>query len=424
MLRDRVVIVGASAAGVTAATVLRAEGHAGDIVLVGDESDMPYDRPPLSKQFLDGTWEEDRLALCNADQVRDAAIDLRLGVRAVGVDRAQRRVLTSAGGSIEYDILVIATGVRARMPGPWREVPGVLALRTLDHARELRTRLTTARRVVVVGAGFVGAEAAASIATRGLDVTLVDPLPFPMAGVLPAPIASMLLQTHLDHGVNVRCGVSVDELEFDRTGGLRGVRLSDGTREAAALVVVGLGATPNADWLDGSGLRIDGGVWCDEFCSAGPGIYAAGDIASWINPRFGTRMRIEHRLHASEQAAYVARSIVKRRDLEPFAPIPFFWSDQFDVRLQAFGYLSPAHQPRVIEGSLESRRFVATCADEGRITGVIGAGMPRQTRAARALVTSTADETRRRPIPPIGGAGQNPPATGNPTVTVGVPTGS
>jgi NADPH-dependent 2,4-dienoyl-CoA reductase/sulfur reductase-like enzyme len=392
MLRDRVVIVGASAAGVTAATVLRAEGHAGDIVLVGDESGMPYDRPPLSKQFLDGTWEEDRLALCNVNQLRGASIDLHLGVSAVGLDRPQQRVLTSADGSISYDVLVIATGVRARIPGAWRDVPGVLPLRTLDDARELRTRLGGARRAVVVGAGFVGAEAAASIARRSVEVTLVDPLPFPMAGVLPAPVASMLLQAHLDHGVNVRCGVSVDELEFDFTGGLRGVRLSDGSQEEADLVVVGLGATPNAEWLDGSGLRIDGGVWCDEFCSAGAGIYAAGDIASWINPRFGTRMRIEHRLHASEQASYVARSIVRQREIKPFAPIPFFWSDQFNVRLQAFGCISPTDDFHVIEGSLELRRFVATCSDEGRITGVIGAGMPRQTRAARALVMSAEDE--------------------------------
>jgi NADPH-dependent 2,4-dienoyl-CoA reductase/sulfur reductase-like enzyme len=392
MLRDRVVIVGASAAGVTAATVLRAEGHRGDIVLLGDESDLPYDRPPLSKQFLDGTWEEDRLALCNVEQLRDAAVDLRLGVSAVGLDREQRRVLTSAGDSIAYDVLVIATGVRARIPGPWRDVPGVVALRTLGDARELRTRLGEAPRVVVVGAGFIGAEAAASIATRGIDVTLVDPLPYPMAGVLPAPVASMLLQTHLDHGVNVRCGVSVDALDFSPTGQLRGVRLSDGTTEAADVIVVGLGAVPNADWLDGSGLRIDGGVWCDEFCSAGPGIYAAGDIASWINPHFGTRMRVEHRLHASEQAAYVARSIVKGREVGPFAPIPFFWSDQFGVRLQAFGHVSPSQDFLVVEGSLESRRFVATCSDEHRIMGVIGAGMPRQTRALRSLVSSAAGE--------------------------------
>jgi NADPH-dependent 2,4-dienoyl-CoA reductase/sulfur reductase-like enzyme len=392
MLRDRVVIVGASAAGVTAATVLRAEGHAGDVVLVGDESDIPYDRPPLSKQFLDGTWEEDRLALCSADQLRDAAIDLRLGVSAVGLDRAQRRVLTSTGDSIAYDVLVIATGVRARMPGPWRGMPGVLALRTLGEARELRTRLGQARRAVVVGAGFIGAEAAASIATRGIEVTLVDPLPFPMAGVLPAPVASMLLQTHLDHGVKVRCGVSVDALEFDRAGRLRGVRLSEGTQEPADVVVVGLGAVPNADWLDGSGLRIDDGIWCDEFCIAEPGIYAAGDIASWINNRFGARMRVEHRFHASEQAAYVARSIVKGREVEPFAPIPFFWSDQFDVRLQAFGHVSPRHEFRVVEGSLELRRFVATCSDEQRIMGVIGVGMPRQTRAVRSLVTSAASD--------------------------------
>jgi NADPH-dependent 2,4-dienoyl-CoA reductase/sulfur reductase-like enzyme len=391
MLTDRVVIVGASAAGVTAATVLRAEGHAGDIVLVGDESDMPYDRPPLSKQFLDGTWDQHRLALCNADQLRNAAIDLRLGVSAVGLDRAHRRVLTNAGDDIDYDVLVIATGVRARIPGRWRGVPGVLALRTLDDALELRTRLGEARRAVVIGAGFIGAEAAASIGVRGIDVTLVDPLSSPMAGVLPAPVASMLLRTHLDNGINVRCGVSVDELELDDTGRLRGVRLSDGTQEAADLVVVGLGSVPNADWLNESGLRIDGGVWCDEFCCAEPGIYAAGDVASWFNPRYGTRMRVEHRLHASEQAAYVARSIVKR-SAEPFAPIPFFWSDQFDVRLQAFGQVSPRYEFRVIEGSLESRRFVATCWDEGRVMGVIGVGMPRQTRAARALVTSVASE--------------------------------
>jgi NADPH-dependent 2,4-dienoyl-CoA reductase/sulfur reductase-like enzyme len=239
--------------------------------------------------------------------------------------------------------------------------------------------------VVVVGAGFIGAEAAAVIAGPGRVVTLVDPLPFPMARVLPMELAASFADAHRERGVDVRCGVAVDEvLEADRR--VSGVRLSDGTELAADIVIVGLGATPNTDWLHGSGVPAQDGVICDERCRAADHVYAAGDVASWINPRYGERMRVEHRLHAAEQAGYVARAIAHDGASEPFAPIPFFWSDQFDLRVQAYGHLRPDDHVSVIEGSLDDRKLVATCTRDGRVVAVVGINMPGQLRQARELV--------------------------------------
>jgi NADPH-dependent 2,4-dienoyl-CoA reductase/sulfur reductase-like enzyme len=368
--------------------VVRALRHArydGDVVMVGDEHHLPYDRPPLSKQILSGEWDEDRVWMCDKAALEGLRVELRAGVRASGLDTTARRITLATGEELDYTDLVIATGLRPRLPKSWAAIRGVSVLRTLDDVRLLRSHLREATNVVIVGAGFIGAEAAAVIATPERTVTIIDPLPLPMAGALPSELGSMLEAAHREHGVDVRCGLAVDEvLATDRR--VTGVRLSNGSTLEADLVIVGLGATPNTDWLADSGVPVEDGVICDEHNRACDHVFAAGDVASWINPRFGTRMRVEHRMHAAEQAAHVARTIAEDGATEPFAPTPFFWTDQFDLRVQAFGHLHPGDAFTVIDGSFEERKLLATSTREGRVVAVVGVNMPRETRAARALI--------------------------------------
>jgi NADPH-dependent 2,4-dienoyl-CoA reductase/sulfur reductase-like enzyme len=385
----RTVIVGASVAGLAAALGLRDSGYTGDVVLLGDEPHLPYDRPPLSKQILTGEWDADRLWLCDPARLEQFEISHRSGSQAVGLNAESREISLSSGGTIGYTDLIIATGVRPRIPAAWASLDGVTVLRTLDHALSLRHRLREATHVVVIGAGFIGAEVAASVTGLGHAVTIVDPLPFPMARVLPPALGAMLAREHAARGVQLHCGVSVRDLEAtDRR--VTGIWLSDGRRLEADLVVVGLGSTPNTEWLAGSGIPLVEGVFCDEHCRAADHVYAVGDVASWVNPRFG-RMRLEHRMHAAEQAEHVARTIASGGATDPFAPIPFFWSDQFGMRLQAYGDVRPTDEFTVIEGSIEGQRLVGACARDGRIVAILAVNMPRHARLAQTLIGEAAD---------------------------------
>jgi NADPH-dependent 2,4-dienoyl-CoA reductase/sulfur reductase-like enzyme len=383
---SRVVIIGASVAGFTTARELRAAGYRGQVVLIGNEPHLPYDRPPLSKQVLSGQWTEERVWLCDHRQLATQAIELRLGVTAMSLDPAAHRVQLSTGDHLDYDDVVVATGGRPRVPKPWAEIDGVCVLRTLDDVRSLRSRLATAATAVIIGAGFIGSEAASVIAASPSAVVLVDPLPMPMAGAMPPQLGAIVADAHRAAGVDLRLGVAVDEIvSVDRQ--MAGVRLTDGSHIEAELAIVGLGSTPNVEWLHGSGVPVNDGVICDVHCQALKNVYAAGDVASWENQRFGARMRVEHRMHAAEQAAFVARMIVAGGDHnEPFAPIPFFWSDQFDLRIQAFGHIRPDDGFTVIEGSFADRRLVATCTRNQKVVGVLGVNAPRAARTARALI--------------------------------------
>jgi 3-phenylpropionate/trans-cinnamate dioxygenase ferredoxin reductase component len=380
----RTVIVGASAAGLATARGLRQFGYEEEVVLVGDEDHLPYDRPPLSKQVLSGDWAEEAIWMCTRAELDDQGIQLRTGIGANGVDVGARSLRLANGERLAFDDLVIATGVRPRLPASWAGIDGVSTLRTIDDVRRLRAALEDAADVVIIGAGFIGAEAAAVIRTMDRVMTVVDPLPLPMAGALPPPVAELVAAVHRENGVDLRCGVAVRELVCS-DGRVTAVVLTDDTQLKADLVIVGLGATPNTEWLADSGLPLDNGIVCDQYCRVGEHVYAAGDVASWLNVRFRARMRVEHRLHAAEQGGYVARAIAERC-AEPFAPIPFFWSDQFDLRIQAFGQLRPSDRLTVIDGSTEDRRFVATCVRDERVCAVLGVNMPKQTRAAQALI--------------------------------------
>ncbi|MDX3712379.1 NAD(P)/FAD-dependent oxidoreductase [Streptomyces europaeiscabiei] len=374
----RILVVGASAAGLAAAETLRREGYDGTLTLVGDEPYAPYDRPPLSKQLLAAEWDTDRLTLRTTAHLDGLDLDLRLGTAATGLDLTERQVRLADGDSVPYDGLVIATGVRPRrLPGE-----GAHVLRTLDDALTLREQLTPGTRLVVVGAGFLGAEAAAVAWRLGVKVTLLEPAPVPLAHAVGGEVGAVLSRAHLDHGVDLRTGVTVTEVTED------GVRLADGGTVEADEVLVAIGSLPNTEWLADSGLAVGDGVLCDKYCEAARNVYAAGDVARWHNPLFGVSMRVEHRTNAAEQGMAVARNLLGPETRKPFAPVPYFWSDQYDMKVQAYGHLQGHDEVAVVDGDLADRRFVAVYRTDDRVTGALAVGMPpkaiRQWRQAIA----------------------------------------
>jgi NADPH-dependent 2,4-dienoyl-CoA reductase/sulfur reductase-like enzyme len=244
-------------------------------------------------------------------------------------------------------------------------------LRSLDDALRLRSRLGPGKRLVVVGAGFLGAEAAAVARSLGCEVTMLEPAPVPLAHAIGAEVGRVLSEAHREHGVDLRTGVTVAAVTDE------GVRLADGTLVEADEVLVAIGSLPNTEWLAGSGLTVADGVVCDEFSCAAPGVYAAGDVARWHNPLFDVSMRIEHRTNAAEQGMAVARNLLLASpSRKPFAPVPYFWSDQYDMKIQAYGYLRAHDEVRVVEGDLEARRFVAAYRRGDRLAGALAVGMP------------------------------------------------
>jgi NADPH-dependent 2,4-dienoyl-CoA reductase/sulfur reductase-like enzyme len=374
---QRIVVVGASAAGLAAAETLRREGFAGAVTLIGDEPHPPYDRPPLSKQILAGEWDVDRLQLRTRAALDGLGLDLRLGVAAVGLDTNQREVLLADGCHVPYEGLVIATGVRPRrLPGGAGRV-----LRSLNDARALKERLKQGQRLIVVGAGFLGAEVAAVARGLGVAVTLLEPAPVPLAHAVGEEIGRIFTQAHRDNGVELQTGVVVTEVTAN------GVRLGDGTEIEADEVLVAIGSLPNTEWLDKSGLALDDGLVCDEYSAAAPGVYGAGDVARWHNPLFGTAMRIEHRTNATEQGIAAARNLLRPDAPKPFGPVPYFWSDQYDMRIQAYGYLRGHDEVSFVEGDPRERRFIAAYRGGDRLVGALTVGMPpRRLRAWRQAV--------------------------------------
>jgi NADPH-dependent 2,4-dienoyl-CoA reductase/sulfur reductase-like enzyme len=391
-----IVVVGGSLAGLRAAEELRRQGFDGTITVVGDEPHRPYDRPPLSKQVLAGAWGRDQIDLTvMADGGVDALdLDWRLGTRAVSLDVAER-TLTLAGaetGRMSFDGLVIATGATPRTLPGHGDLAGIHTLRTLDDCLTVRSVLDAEpRRVVVVGAGFIGAEVAATCRTRGLDVTLIEALPVPLERAVGADVGALTADIHRDHGVDVRLGVGVARI--DGAERVEQVQLADGTVLEADLVVVGVGVAPNTGWLEGSGLALDNGVVCDAACLAAPGIVAAGDVARWPSPRFGAALRVEHWDNAVTMGEHAARTLLAGDSAGPYDPVPWFWSDQYDRKIQLAGWASGADEMQVVDGSFAERRFAAIYRKGERIAGVLAMNRPRQVAIYRKLIEANAGWT-------------------------------
>jgi len=375
-LPERVVIVGGSLAGVRAAQSLRLNGFDGQVVLIGEETHVPYDRPPLSKEVLTGSWEPEAAFLEIPGGLESLDLELRLGQGATGLDVERRRVLLEGSDTVGFDVVVIATGARPRMLRGYgeggRTLPrGAFTLRTLDDCLAIRTALAAQPRVVVVGAGFIGSEVAASCRQRGLDVTLVEMLDVPLGNVLGVRAGAALAQLHRDHGVRVITGVGVAEIEGEDQ--VDAIRLTDGTRVGADVVVLGVGVAPNTEWLSASGLAIDDGVVCDSGCQTAPGVYAAGDVARWTNPRFGMSMRVEHWSNAVEQGMYLGRRIMDPSGAVtgPFESVPFFWSDQYNTKIQFVGTTLGAEQSDVVHGRLDSTEAMVVYHRSGTVVGAL-----------------------------------------------------
>lgn len=385
-----VVVVGASLAGLRACEAFREEGFSGRIVLVGAEGHLPYDRPPLSKEILQGKWEPDKITLRRGG-LDDLDLDFRRATRAASLDPAARVVTLDDGEKLPYDGLVVATGARVRRLGMAEGFEGVHYLRSLDDALALRADLDAAAlrgapRVAVIGAGFIGCEVAASCRQRGLDVTVIEPLAAPMVRALGRHLGGLAALLHRDNGVDMRCATTVTAIEGkDRVERLR---LSDGRVLAVDVLVIGVGVQAETTWLEGSGLELEDGVICDEYCSAAPGIVAAGDVARWKSARRGGfQVRVEHWTHASAQGRAAALRLLRGADgVEPYDPVPYVWTDQFGVKIQMAGHPSPDDEVHKVDGSFEEFRFVALFAREGRLTGVVGMRRPRLVMEYQAML--------------------------------------
>ncbi|MEV8343621.1 NAD(P)/FAD-dependent oxidoreductase [Streptomyces niveus] len=377
-----VLVVGACAAGLTTVEALRRHGYRGKVTVLGEETHPPYDRPPLSKQVLAGTWQPDRAQLRPREVLSALDADFILGDPAVGLDAVTRTVRTASGRALRADALVVATGTRPRtLPGQ-RGLAGVHVLRTLDDALALRAGLLHATRLVVVGDGVLGAEIAATARTMGLDVTLAGPQHAPMAGQLGHGVADLLAELHTARGIRLRLGAGVRAL-VGSAGAVTGVSLDNGEVLPADLVVVAIGADPVTDWLRDSGLRVDNGLVCDSRCRAADGVYAVGDVARWHHDQLGALLRLENRTNAGEQAMAVAANILGGD--RAYTPVPYFWTDQFDTKIQVHGVVpaGAGAEMTVVDGDPATGRFVARYRSEGRVTGVLGWNMPKQTRLRR-----------------------------------------
>lgn len=388
-MRGRVVVVGASAAGVSACVGLRAAGYDGEVVIVGEEPHAPYERPPLSKQLLCGAVEAEGIGVPAARRLAEANVIQRLGCRATRLDVARAVVELDHREELAFDGMVIATGSTARrLPGQ-PEVRGLHVLRTLDHALALRSELAGARHVAVIGAGFIGLEVAASVRSLGVAVTVVESAPAPLARVLGADVGARFAELHETRGVDVRCGVAVAGLRV-ADGRVAAVELEGGASVDADVVVVGIGAAPATDWLTGSGLSVEDGLVCDAMLRAAPGIYGAGDVARWEHPLFGS-IRVEHRLTAAEHGRVAAQNLAaelagRSDDTKPADQVPSFWSDQYDVKVMTVGWLAGYDEVREVpEGDAGLGILFGR---EGRLVAAMGWNAPafvaRQRKAVAA----------------------------------------
>ena len=371
-----IVIVGGGLAAARAAEQLRRSEFSGPITIVSDEDHLPYDRPPLSKEVLRS--ETDDVTLKPAEFYEENDITVLLGAAARSLDTAAKTLTLADGRVLHYDELVIATGLVPKTIPSFPDLEGIRVLRSFDESMAIRKQAGSARHAVIVGAGFIGCEVAASLRGLGVDVVLVEPQPSPLASVLGEQIGSLVARLHRAEGVDVRCGVGVAEVRG--TDQVEKVVLSDGTELDADLVVVGIGSRPATEWLEGSGIELDNGVVCDHVGrTSAPHVWALGDVASWRNT-VGHQVRVEHWSNVADQARVLVPSMIGE---EPPATVsvPYFWSDQYDVKIQCLGEPQADDIVHVVED--DGRKFLAFFERDGVVTGVVGGGMPGKVMKSR-----------------------------------------
>ena len=383
-MSKRIVIVGGGLAAARTAEQLRRSEFDGSITIVSDEVHLPYDRPPLSKQVLRS--ELDDVTLKPREFYDDNNITLVLGRAVRSLDTGAHTVTLNDGSVLEYDEVVIATGLVPRRIPSFPRVPGIHVLRSFDESMALREEAGDARRAVVVGAGFIGCEVAASLRGLGVDVVLVEPQPEPLASVLGEQIGSLVSRLHRAEGVDVRTGVGVDSVTGrDR---VQKVVLTDGSELDTDLVVVGIGSRPATDWLEGSGVAVDNGVVCDRVGrTSAPHAWALGDVASWQDAT-GHQSRVEHWSNVAEQARVLVPSLLGQELPSNLVVVPYFWSDQYDVKIQCLGEPEADDVVHVVED--DGRKFLAYYERDGVVAGVVGGGMPGAVMKTRAKIAAGA----------------------------------
>jgi len=390
---SHVLIVGASLAGLRAAETLRNDGFDGTITAIGNENRGLYDRPPLSKKFLAGEWDADRIALRKKEEITALNVDWRFGTTAIALDTANRNVTTTAG-SFSYDACILATGGTVRRLPNQPAHTGIHTLRTIDDSEALRDDFATGKKLVVIGAGFIGLEAAATARARGCHVTVLEGLTAPLIRGLGEAMGRTVARVHHDNGVIIRCNVRVEEI----LGGphVTGVRITNehNTSEVveADIVLVGIGVAPATDWVADSGLTINDGIVCDQHLRCAPNVFAAGDVARWPNALFSDiepTMRVEHWTTAAEQGTHAAANaiaLLNNQPLTPYAAVPFFWSDQFSSRIQFLGRGTSTTDVRIVAGNPDDGKFAAAYFANDRLTAVLGVSMPKAVMPARKLL--------------------------------------
>ncbi|HWT17698.1 MAG TPA: FAD-dependent oxidoreductase, partial [Variovorax sp.] len=379
-----IAIVGAGQAGGWAAQTLRSEGFAGRVVLIGDEPHRPYERPPLSKAVLSGDAHADTTHLLKPEAFDALRIDWRPNVGATFIDRTARQLHLTRGAHVPYDKLILCNGGRARRLNiPGADLPGVFSLRSIEDAAALGAALSAGRRLLVVGGGWIGLEVAATARKKGMGVTVVEAMGRLCERTVPAEISGYLLQLHTAHGVDVRLGTGIERLVQGARGALT-ASFTDGRTLECDAVLVGVGLVPNDELAREAGLACDGGVLVDSQCrSSDPDILAAGDVAAWHCEWAGRRMRLESWQNAQEQGIAAARTALGIA--VNHQPLPWFWSDQYEVNLQIFGMPTPAHDV-VVRGDRNSGSFVMFFLDAGKVVAALGPNAARDLRFARRLI--------------------------------------
>ena len=380
-VNNGIVIVGGGLAAARTAEQLRRAEYTGAITIVSDEVHLPYDRPPLSKEVL--RKEVDDVFLKPREWYDEKNITLRLGSAATGLDTDAQTITLDDGAVLGYDELVIATGLVPRRIPTFPDLEGIRVLRSFDECMALREHASDARHAVIVGAGFIGCEVAASLRGLGVDVVLVEPQPTPLASVLGEQIGELVARLHRNEGVDVRLGIGVAEVRGQ--GHVDTVVLTDGAEVTADLVVVGIGSRPATEWLAGSGIEVDNGVICDEAGrTSAPNVWALGDVASWRDPT-GHQARVEHWSNVAEQARVVVPAMLGK-DVPSVVVVPYFWSDQYDVKIQCLGEPEADDIVHLVED--DGRKFLAYYERDGVLVGVVGGGMPGKVMKVRAKIAA------------------------------------